>query len=245
LGLGAQFERTMRSVVERQQNVSYIYLGSKTHLLERMFSTRSRPFYNSAQKFALTRPPVAESVDFVITRFSDVGVRLSRELAEKFVARIDNIPYYLQALGSWTFNAVAGRGARSVSAEDIEEGFVALYETERVYLEQLFIAHPQSQRLLLRALAEEPVSTFTEEYRLRHMLASTSTVNTALRRLMAESSVDSENGVYRLSNPLLTYHVANPETQKHTWRAIAAELPEEEREKIFRERSLVGGEAGQ
>lgn len=245
LGLGAQFERTMRSVVERQQNVSYIYLGSKTHLLERMFSTRSRPFYNSAQKFALTRPPVAESVDFVITRFSDVGIRLSRELAEKFVARIDNIPYYLQALGSWTFNAVAGRGARSVSAEDIEEGFVALYETERVYLEQLFIAHPQSQRLLLRALAEEPVSTFTEEYRLRHMLASTSTVNTALRRLMAESSVDSENGVYRLSNPLLTYHVANPETQKHTWRAIAAELPEEEREKIFRERSLVGGEAGQ
>jgi len=207
LGLGAQFERTMRSAVEKQRHVSYVYLGSKTHLLERMFSSRSRPFYNSAQKFLLQRPPLVESVDFVIARFADARLTISRELAEKMVRRIDNVPYYLQALGSWTFNAAIGRNARSVSAADVDEGFVSLYETERVYLEQLFIAHPQSQRLLLRALAEESVSTFPEEYRLRHMLASTSTVNTALRRLIAESTIEDDEGAYRLANPLLAYHI--------------------------------------
>lgn len=207
LGLGAQFERTMRSVVEKQQHVSYVYLGSKTHMLERMFSSRSRPFYNSAQKFLLQRPPIAESVEFVIARFADAGLAISSALAEGMVRRIDNVPYYLQALGSWTFNATIGRNAESVTAEDVDEGFDSLYETERVYLEQLFVAHPHSQRLLLRALAEEPVSKFPEEYRLRHMLASTSTVNTALRRLIAESTVDADGGAYRLANPLLAHHI--------------------------------------
>ena len=39
LGLGAQFERTMRSVIQNQPDIAYVFLGSKTHMLERMFSS--------------------------------------------------------------------------------------------------------------------------------------------------------------------------------------------------------------
>ena len=44
MGLGANFERVMRSVIENHSEISYVFLGSKTHLLKRMFSTPSRPF---------------------------------------------------------------------------------------------------------------------------------------------------------------------------------------------------------
>lgn len=208
LGLGPQFERTMRSIVEKQRHVSYIYLGSKTHLLERMFASKSRPFYNSAQKFPLERPPEDESAAFLVARFASVGIALSTPLAEDMVRRIDNVPYYLQALGSWTFNAVIGRNARKVVQDDIDEGMRSLYAAERILLEDTFIAHPQSQRLLMRALAREPVAVFSEEYRLRHALTSTSTVNTALRRLLAESTVDRSDGIYRLADPLLACHLS-------------------------------------
>lgn len=208
LGLGAQFERTMRSVVERQTHVSYIYLGSKTHLLERMFAAKSRPFYNSAQRFLLLRPPTEESSVFLMSRFASVGIKLAHGLADDMVRKVDNVPYYLQALGSWTFNATTGRGSKSVSQRDIDEGLDSLYSAERILLENTFIAHPQSQRLLMRALAIEPTSSFTEEYRCRHALASTSTVNTALRRLIAESTVDHGEGGYRLSDPILAYHLS-------------------------------------
>jgi len=208
LGLGAQFERTMRSIVEKQRKVSYIYLGSKTRILERMFASRSRPFYNSAQKFLLLRPPQEESAAFLVARFGSVGIRLDAALAEKIVQRIDNVPYYLQALGSWIFNAVSGRSARTVTPTDVEDGFASLYASERILLEDTFIAHPQSQRLLLRALAREPVGTFSGDYRLRHGLASTSTINTALRRLVAESVIDRQNGKYSLADPLLAHHLS-------------------------------------
>ena len=208
LGLGAQFERTMRSVVENQQNVSYVFLGSKTHLLERMFASRSRPFYNAAQKFLLTRPPADESAAFLAERFKAAKMTLPASLAEEMVKRADNVPYYLQALGSWVFNVASGRNARVLTRADLDEGFLDLYETERILLEDTFAAHSQSQRLLMRALATEPTAVFSEAYRDRHALASTSTVNTALRRLVAESTVESEAGVYRLADPLLAYHLA-------------------------------------
>lgn len=207
LGLGAQFERTMRSVIEKQEQVTYIFLGSKTHLLERMFAAKSRPFYNSAQKFLLQKPPADESAAFLVERFASVGFDLKLSLAEEMVKQVDNVPYYLQALGSWTFNAICERGGKVVCKADVEEGFASLYGAERILLEDTFRAHSEAQRLLMRALACEPVLRFDEEYRRRYALTSTSTVNTALRRLVADSTLEKTEGGYKLADPLLAYHL--------------------------------------
>lgn len=207
LGLGAQFERTMRSVIERQQHVSYVFLGSKTHILERMFSLKSRPFYNSAQKFLLSRPPADESAGFLIARFASASMRIERKLADEIVRKAGNVPYYLQALGSWVFNSVRERDAIEVTEGDICEGYESLYAAERILLEDTFRSHPETQRLLMRALAKEPTSRLDEAYRLRHGLASTSTVNTAIRRLMADATIEKTTSGYVLSDPLLICHL--------------------------------------
>ena len=207
LGLGAQFERTMRSVVERQEHVSYLFLGSKTHILERMFALKSRPFYNSAQKFLLQRPPAEESAEFLVERFSSVSMKLDRPLAEQMVRKVDNVPYYLQALGSWTFNVVYQHGGKNVRVADVDAAFESLYDAERILLEDTFKAHPETQRLLMRALAVEPIDRFDEDYRVRHGLKSTSTVNTALRRLVADSTIEKSDAAYVLANPLLAYYL--------------------------------------
>ena len=207
LGLGDQFERTMRSVIEKQEGFAYIFLGSKTHLLERMFSSPTRPFYNSAQKFLLGKPPVNESVDFLTERFKGAGISIDAQLAKTIVNLAGNVPYYLQAVGFWVFNAAMGRGAKSAISKDVDEGFSSLYSSETILLENTFTAHPQSQRILMRALAVEPTSRFDELYRDRHGLALTSTINTALKRLLLDGTVDLQDGVYVLSNPLLAYHL--------------------------------------
>ena len=61
---------------------------------------------------------------------------------------------------------------------------------------------PESQRLVSRALAVEPVGVFSAEYRVRHYLPTLSTVSTAVRRLTADSQIDSVDGVYRIIDPL-------------------------------------------
>ena len=76
-----------------------------------------------AQKFMLTRPPAEESAAFLVDRFKSSGISLAKPLADEMVRRADNVPHYLQALGSRVFNATTGRNSRSVSKPDIEECF--------------------------------------------------------------------------------------------------------------------------
>lgn len=207
LGLGGQFERTMRTVIQEHADIAYIFLGSKTHLLERMFSSAARPFYNAAQKFMLGQPPVDESVQFVMDRFASVGISIERDIALEIVKKAGNVPYYIQAIGAWVFNATRGDDATQVTLAHVEDGFSAFYATEICLLENLFASRPKSQRLLMRALAKAPTDRFDEAYRQQHALASTSTVNTALKRLLTDALVEWVDGKYILADPLLAYHL--------------------------------------
>ena len=202
LGLGNEFERVMRSVIENHSDISYVFLGSKTHMMKRMFSKPSRPFYRSAQSFSLGLPPFDESRDFLIARFESVGIELSASVAEKMVKLSGNVPYYLQALGSWVFRSVSECGGNAVKESDVDEGYMRMYEVEKDLCETRFRQMPESQRLVSRALAVEPVGVFSAEYRARHYLPTLSTVSTAVRRLTAESQIDSVDGVYRIIDPL-------------------------------------------
>ena len=202
LGLGNEFERIMRSVIENHSDISYVFLGSKTHMMKRMFSKPSRPFYRSAQSFSLGLPPFNESRAFLISRFESVEIELSASVAEKMVKLSGNVPYYLQALGSWVFRSVSERGGDAVDGSDVDEGYMRMYEAEKDLCETRFRQMPESQRMVSRALAVEPIGVFSAEYRERYYLPSPSTVSTAVRRLTAESQIDSVDGVYRIIDPL-------------------------------------------
>ncbi|MDO5320482.1 MAG: AAA family ATPase, partial [bacterium] len=93
-----RFERVMRSAIQQHTQVSYIFLGSRYHMLRRMFTDHNRPFYKSALTILLDKPPVDESVRFVQARFRSGKLTISPELAARLVARADNIPYFIQQL---------------------------------------------------------------------------------------------------------------------------------------------------
>ena len=197
----------MRSVIENHAEISYVFLGSKAHLLKRMFAKPSRPFYRSAQIFSLGLPPSDESRAFLVERFKSVGMKLSDAVAGKMTELAGNVPYYLQELGSWVFRNVSERGGKEVREADVDAGYSQMAEVERDLFESFFRQMPESQRLVARALATEPTGVFTADYRLRHFLPMLSTVSTAVRRLVADSQIDSVDGTYRLIDPLFANHL--------------------------------------
>lgn len=202
LGLQGRFEQAMRSVIENHRDIAYVFLGSKTHLLKRMFMAPARPFYRSAQTFSLDLPPEDESRQFLIEKFGSVGLSADEKVARMIVERAGNVPYYLQALGSWVFRMASERGGKTVREADVRSGFESLLHAEWDLFENLFRTLPESQRLVARAIAREPVASFTEDYRTRHFLPSLSTVGTAVRRLVSDSRIDVVDGFYRHMDPL-------------------------------------------
>ena len=195
------FERTMRSAVQSHRNVSYIFLGSRHHLLRRMFTDHNRPFYRSAVTIQLDKPPLEESVRFVVDRFASAGKTIAPETAELLVGRIENIPYFIQQLGFETFRIVDDARRKSVLPADVEAAHSNLSGFNRDQYEQLMLTLSASQKKLLIALAHEKAAEFSEAYRRKHMLGVSSTVNSNKAKLMEDGLLELADGQYTVADP--------------------------------------------
>lgn len=185
-----RFERVMRSVIQEHRNVSYIFLGSRYHMLRRMFTDHNRPFYKSALTVLLDKPPVDESIRFVVSRFRHGGVSIGDEVAARLVAKADNIPYFIQQLGFEVFRCAADAKAKKVCERDIDQVYANLSGLNRDQYEQLMLTFSSAQRKLVVALAKERTREFDDEYRRRHLLGPSSTVNSAKRKLIEDGHIE-------------------------------------------------------
>ncbi len=196
-----QFERIMRSVIQRHRNISYIFLGSRYHMLRRMFTDRNRPFYKSAIAIMLDKPPFEVSLEFVVSRFESCGKAISRQVAGLLVQKIDNIPYYIQQLGFEVFRLVDDAESPTVSFEDVETAYRRLSGFNRDQYEQLMLTFSGAQKRLLIALANEQTREFDDAYRMRHLLGASSTVNSAKKILIEYGHVERTEDKYCVADP--------------------------------------------
>ena len=166
-----------------------------------MFTDHNRPFYKSAVTMLLDKPPVEESVRFVVERFSSAGKSIDRESAERLVAKIENIPYFIQQLGFETFRIVDDSRRKSVLPSDVDSAYANLSGFNRDQYEQLMLSLSVSQKKLLIALARERTCEFGDGYRKRHVLGVSSTVNSAKAKLMEDGLIELSGGQYVVADP--------------------------------------------
>lgn len=196
-----RFERVMRSVIQGHTQVSYIFLGSRYHMLRRMFTDHNRPFYKSALTVFLDKPPVEDSIRFVVARFKSGGLQIDENMAAMLVAKAENIPYFIQQIGFEVFRAV-GEGSRKTVAEgDILSAYARLAGLNRDQYEQLMLTFSVAQRKLLVALAREATREFDDAYRNRHQLGPSSTVNSSKRKLMEDGHIEQFATECRIADP--------------------------------------------
>lgn len=201
------FERVMRSVIQNHHNVSYIFLGSRYHLLRRMFTDHGRPFYKSALTMLLDKPPVEESVAFVASRFESAGLAITPDAARRLVGRVDNIPYYIQQLGFETFRFVDEAERKVADVDDVDAAFSRLSGFNHDQYEQAMLSFSMTQKTLLIALANEATNEFDAGYRQRHGLGTPSTLNSAKKKLIEDGHVEHVGGVCRLSDPFFAEYL--------------------------------------
>lgn len=200
-------EGVFRGCIQHHESVRYVFLGSKTHLLKRMFSEHSRPFYNSARIMHLEKPPEDESRKFVTDRFSSAGVRIGAEEVDRVLSLSQNIPYFIQALSSEVFESVIARGGRSVRPDDILAAADSLTEMKREQYETVVGELSSAQRSLLSALAASPTNRFDEAYRRKYGIGPSSTVHGALEKLVDKGHVEKTAHGYFVGDPFFARYL--------------------------------------
>jgi hypothetical protein len=202
----------MRSVFEDQPEVAHLYLGSKRHMMARIFDDENEPFWRSAKQMELG--PIAPDLfaAYAARRFTQTGKGLGRAAVARALQITGGHPYATQELMYFLWEATAP-GANA-GEEALERALEATLRSEHTHFSLLWDRSAAAQRLVLQALAaESPGRPLSSEYQQRHGLPSTATVQTALAALVRAEHVRREGrGTYAIAEPFLAEWIARYET---------------------------------
>lgn len=190
-----EIERKMRSVFQNHRNVSYIFMGSKTHLMRDIFNNPNRPFYKSGKHFPLDKIDPKELSLFAKKKFSDQAIDIDHNELNSILNNTECHPYYFQMLCHVLLELCMD--SRVITEADIDEALNILISRESsVYIaiwEELTI----KQKNLMVALAkEEYPEVFSNKFLETYGLGSSSSIQKALKKLLKKELVQQENGSY-------------------------------------------------
>jgi len=199
--IDASMPKLLRSAFQAQPEVAHVYLGSKQHIMERIFNDANEPFWRSAKSIELGPIPVAPFADFIAERFHASGKAVEREAVEDLLARTGGHPYATQELCYFLWERASATEA--ASGLDLEQALRAVLRSEHAHFSLRWDDASAVQKQVLRALAREPGHPFSVAYRERHSLPAATNVQKALAALTKRELVDGKAGAYRIVEPFL------------------------------------------
>lgn len=195
------FQKKLRSVWQLQRNVSYCLYGSKKHLMEKMFQSKSYPFYRFGDMVYLSKIAEEEWSKYICSRFEVTGKHISKEFALEICRTADRYSSYVQQL-AWL---VWLRTDKEVTADDLNYGIERLLDA----CEPMFILQTESlsdfQMNFLRALSDGITTGFTKQAVVRTYRLGTTANITRLKKSLTNKDliVMTAPGTIEISDPIL------------------------------------------
>jgi len=195
--------KLMRSAFQEQPEVSHVYLGSKRHMMERIFNDANEPFWRSAKQMELGVIDPAAFEPWVLERFEQTGKRVSADALARAFEITRGHPYATQELFYFLWGQTSAGATAGV--DQLELALEGTLRSENAHFGLLWDSLAAAQRLVLLALADEqPGHPLTSDFRRRPSLPATPTVQTALGALVrAELVTRRDRGEYTIAEPFL------------------------------------------
>jgi AAA+ ATPase superfamily predicted ATPase len=180
----------MRSIFQFQPEVSHVYLGSRQHMLRRVFSEANQPLYNSAKVFTLGPITPAVFAPFVDQRFAASDRQITDEAVTHLLSITGGHPHDTQKLCYFTW-ALTSAGVPA-TASTVDEAIERVLAADTARYTELWDSLTTNQRRMLDALARAPqqASPLREDFRRRNRLGSYASTERALDALVERGMVE-------------------------------------------------------
>lgn len=198
-------EATLRTFVQHSHNAQFIFSGSQRHTMSTMFTSASRPFYQSVSLMHLD-PIDRERYDLFARALFEEGHRhLAEGVTDAVYAISRGITWYTQKL----FNVLYASTQEGETCEPVlvDEALEYILRTQSYGYEETMFRLPEKQKMTLVALAKNgptkgiTSASFVEKYSLQ----SASTVQSAMRGLLEKDFVTLEKGIYSVYDIFMDY----------------------------------------
>lgn len=175
-------------------NKTFIFLGSKKHMILHIFEDQNSPFYKFGIIMPLNKLSESEWQKFISSWFIKSKLSLSQEEFEKIISYSNNVPFYVQYISYYVW-------AGKFVGKSAEKSIFELLEGSRYIYEDLFSKFPPSQRKTLSLVAQRKETIFAQDILAEYSIKTPQLLNKSLKALIDKGILE-KNGVYFFVDPL-------------------------------------------
>lgn len=191
-------EALLRTLIQQSANTSFIFAGSKRHVMANMFNSPSKPFYQSSIMMGLDPIPFAAYHDFAVRMFESRGRHIDKDCVEAVYRSYDGCTWFVQMMMNELF-AITPEGHRCTMNILPEARHNVIRSQEQTY-KDILSQMPPRQKMLLQAIARDRTATgiTSTGFITRHNLPSASSVQAAAKGLLASDIITKMDDTYRI-----------------------------------------------
>ena len=178
LDLDTHLDKKLRAIMQTQQHINYILLGSQESMMTDIFEKKKSPFYHFGQLMRLGKLPYDDFYHYLSERLAGCFAERSGELAHGILNYTGCHPYYTQQLASTVWQI----GMLQPETQDIISAAIEhIVTTHGLDYERLWMNFNRTNKWILQRLASNNALQ-TGEHR-------TSTIYSALKKLQRDGFV--------------------------------------------------------
>jgi len=192
----SNIEAALRTHIQRCPNATFLFSGSKRHLMGEIFTSPARPFYQSVITMGLAPISLEKYEEFATNMFKKNGKDIEKEIIEEVYHRFNGVTQCLQRVMNVLF--LFTQPGEMCKMEMLDEAINYLLNILSDNFETQLSQMPEKQRNVFRAIAQEGTAqaVLSGAFINKYHLLSPSSVASALKALLDKDLITQENGAY-------------------------------------------------
>lgn len=191
-------EAFIRTRVQQCSRTSFIFCGSKRHMMTDIFYSPAKPFFQSVISHTLQPIPMETYIDFAGRMFAKKGKMIDKFTIRLVYSMFNGCTWYMQMIMNELFALMDKDTVCTPEYIDIAWENIVLAQEDR-FISIMHSLAPKQKQILEAIAKEKTVEGITSsEFIKRHNLVSASSVQAALKPLLKNDIVINEDGKYRI-----------------------------------------------
>lgn len=193
-------EALLRTHIQRCNNTSFIFSGSKRHIMSNMFNSPSKPFYQSAITMGLDPIPVDTYTEFACRMFEERGRRITPATVRAAYESYEGYTWFVHMMLNELYSMTERE--QTCTLEYIVLAENSILQLQSISYESTLSMLSAKQRQVLQAIANEGYAQNVNSgaFIKKYHLASASSLQTALNSLIDKAIVMRTEKGYRLED---------------------------------------------
>ncbi|MBN2436631.1 MAG: ATP-binding protein [Spirochaetes bacterium] len=190
---GGEFEKRLRGFIQKHNRISYIFAGSRQHILASMFNSKGKAFYKLAHSYPLSEIEEDDYIKWIKGLFAD-----KKKISDKLIIKVVNIcerhPMYIQQFFYHLWEADLK------SPEIIDQTLDLILLRNRNEYMNIWDSLTLNQRKTLKLIAANEGKDLYSADSLKSVSLTTPSQVTKTLQSLTQKDIIQKNGVYKIQD---------------------------------------------